>query len=240
MAAPVTHLEILGPDRDELVRFYGESFGWLFEAHDEMQYTMFRTAPGGIGGGIGASHDGRAAVTLYAEVESLSNVMMKAQELRSREQTGPTDIGGGARIATITDPAGNVFGLYEGPTGPPPEGAGSPIVWFDVFGPDGEVLIGFYEELFGWKVDRDDGYGHVVAEADGIGGGLWKPMPGMPEHGVLAYISSANLEASLRIIERAGGQTVRPREPVGQGIEIAIFRDPAGNLNGLAEWKRDG
>lgn len=236
MSGPVTHLEIMGPDRAELVRFYGESFGWLFEAHDEMDYTMFRTSPGGIGGGIGRAQDGTASVSVYAEVESLTTTMMKAQEMGSKEQMGPIDIGGGARIGMIKDPAGNVFGLYEGPSGPPPEGAGSPVVWFDILGPQPEALIEFYVELFDWKIDRgQDGYGHVAAEADGIGGGIWSAQRGMPDHAILAYIASAKLEDSLRIIERAGGATVLPRARVGEDIEIALFRDPAGNLNGLVE-----
>lgn len=238
MGAPVTHVEILGPDRAELVRFYGESFGWLFEEHDDQNYTMFRTKPGGIGGGIGQGTDGRAGVTLYAEVESLSNTMMKAQEKGSDEQSGPVEIGGGARVATIRDPSGNLFGLYEGPAGPPPEGAGDPVVWFDVWGTDTSSLVEFYGELFGWKIEgADEEFAHVVGESDGIGGGLAGVPHGMPGPAAVAYIGVANLEETLKIIERAGGQTVTGRQKVGDGVEIAFFRDPAGNLNGLTEWK---
>lgn len=237
MGAPVTHLEIMGPDRAELVRFYGESFGWLFEEHDEMGYTMFRTKPGGIGGGIGQDREGRPSVTVYAEVESISTTMMKAQEMRSKEQLGPFDIGNGARVAVIRDPSGNLFGLYEGPSGSPPPGAGDPVVWFDVWGTDAQSLGEFYGELFGWSLQGDDEYLHVAAEADGISGGLSAAPPGMPESLVVGYVGVANLEETLRIIERAGGEVVTGRRTVGEGVDIALFRDPAGNLNGLTEWK---
>jgi len=236
VGAPVTHVEIMGPDRDQLVRFYGESFGWLFEPHDEMTYTMFRTAPGGIGGGIGVPQDGKPSVSVYAEVEDLDATLSQALRLGATGKMGPMDIGGGARIAMFADPAGNVFGLYEGPTGEPPEGAGSPVVWFDLFGPDAVQLQSFYRDLFEWKIDLgDDGYGHIVAEADGVGGGISTPMPGMPSHGILAYMRSTNLEESLKIIERVGGTTVAPRQSVGDGLDIALFTDPAGNLNGLVQ-----
>jgi predicted enzyme related to lactoylglutathione lyase len=227
----------MGPDRDALVRFYGEAFGWLFEPHDEMNYTMFRTAPGWIGGGIGVPQDGKPSVSVYAEVESLDATLTKALELGATGKMGPMDIGGGARIAMFADPASNVFGLYEGPTGTPPEGAGSPVVWFDVFGPDAVALQSFYRDLFEWKIDLGkDGYGHVAAEADGVGGGIWTPLTGMPSHGILVYVRSTDLEGSLKIIERIGGTTVTARESVGDGLEISLFRDVAGNLNGLVQY----
>jgi predicted enzyme related to lactoylglutathione lyase len=242
MGAPVTHVEIMGPDRAELVRFYGEAFGWLFEAMDEMNYTVFRTASGGIGGGIGTPPDGKASVSVYAEVASLADTMLQAQSLGSEDQMGPVDLGGGARIATIQDPAGNVVGLYEGPHGTPPgsappEGAGSPVVWFDIVGPNAEALLEFYRELFDWKADiGSDGYAHVETGTDGIRGGIWTPLPGLPEKGIIVYVQSANLEESLKIIERAGGTTFQARQTVGEGLDVAFFTDPAGNLNGLVQW----
>lgn len=238
MGAPVTHLEIMCPDRAALVRFYGDAFGWTFEHHDDRNYSIFRTSPGGIGGGIGVSPNGAPSVSVYAEVADLGETLLQAQSLGSDSQMGPMDIGGGARIAMFTDPCGNVFGLYQGPTTmTPPPGSGPPVVWFDVFGPDASALIEFYRTLFDWKIDAGhDGYGHVAAEADGIGGGLWTPLPGMPEHGIIGYIAASDIEASLANVERAGGATVSGRQSVGEGIDIALFKDPAGNLNGLTTW----
>jgi uncharacterized protein len=236
MSAPVTHVEIMGPDRAQLVQFYGDAFGWKFEPHDEMNYTMFRTSPGGIGGGIGVPQDKKPSVSVYAEVESLAETMGLAQSLGSQGQMGPMDIGGGARIAMISDLCGNVVGLYEGPAGSPPEGSGNPVVWFDIFGPQPEALIEFYRQLFDWKLDLgDDGYAHVSPEKDGIGGGIWKAHEGLPDHGVLAYVGVPNIEEALDRIGKAGGHALRTRFSVGEGIDVAYFTDPAGNIGGLAE-----
>lgn len=235
MAAPIRHLEILGPDRAELVRFYRDAFGWTFDEADEDPYTLFLTG-GGMGGGVGRHADGETAVSLFAHVDSISNLMMKAQELRSPEQFGPFELGDGSRTAKVRDPAGNLLGLYEGPGRDATEGTGAAIVWFDLLAPEPKDLAGFYRELFGWTIEDSDGYAHVTAEAGGIGGGISAPHPGMPGNATIGYIHASNIEEQLQTIERAGGTTVSGRRTVGEGVDIALFRDPAGNLLGLTEW----
>lgn len=49
------------------------------------------------------------------------------------------------------------------------------------------------------------------------------------------YLGVKDIFAKLKEIERAGGQTVVPRTVVAGVVTIALFRDPAGNLLGLAE-----
>lgn len=228
----------MGPDRSQLVSFYADAFGWTFEHHDEMDYSIFRVGEGGIGGGIGQNPDKRASVSIYAEVDDLDGKLKQAKDLGALNVTDPMDVGPESQIAVVEDPAGNAFGLYAGTTTQdPPKGSGDPVVWFDILGSDNEGLKRFYTGLFGWELDvSDDGYAHVQAVRDGIGGGISTPHPGMPSNALLIYILSANIEESLAKIGSAGGTSVMGRTSVSDGIDIGLFKDPAGNLVGLCEY----
>ena len=71
---------------------------------------------------------------------------------------------------------------------------GSPIVYFEIAGPDRGRLRSFFNDVFGW--DFDD---------------------------------------ALARVESCGGSVVLPRTVVPGVVTFALFRDPAGNLLGVAE-----
>ena len=59
---------------------------------------------------------------------------------------------------------------------------GSPVTHWQIISKDPDGAAGFYEELFGWKVDTDNGlnYRMVDTQSDGRGvpGGIWRgPTP---------------------------------------------------------------
>jgi uncharacterized protein len=236
MSSPVTHLEILGPDRAALSAFYGTVFGWKLEPIDEMNYTLFHAAEGGIGGGIGRPEDGSPAVSLYAVVEDLDATLARAKELGSTNTMGPILLSEDSRIGMFRDPAGNVFGAYQGPDSDgPTTGTGAPVSWFDIIGGPADAQRDFYSELLGWEYEMSAEYAHIKATPPGIGGGISAPHPGQPERALVAYMTVSNIEETLAAIEEAGGKTVMGRMSVGEGVDIAWFTDVAGNLNGLAQ-----
>jgi predicted enzyme related to lactoylglutathione lyase len=64
MGNPVVYFEIGGADRDALLRFYSELFGWGLEDLAPGGYTRIDTRAGrGVIGGIGRSTDGTAWAT---------------------------------------------------------------------------------------------------------------------------------------------------------------------------------
>jgi predicted enzyme related to lactoylglutathione lyase len=119
---------------------------------------------------------------------------------------------------------------------------GNPVVHFEISGRDPKKLREYYAQLFGWEFDTDSpvapsvsqagNYGFVNADhgiPGGIGGG-----PGFPSHAMF-YVGVEDVAAALRDAERLGGTTVLGPEanPNGQ-LVVAHFRDPDGNLIGLA------
>jgi uncharacterized protein len=119
---------------------------------------------------------------------------------------------------------------------------GSPIVHFEVSGANPQKLREYYAQLFGWEFDTDvpvapsvsdqGNYGFITA-AEGIPGGIGGGT-GHPRYAIF-YVGVEDVEAALRSAEQLGGTRVLGPEtnPNGQ-LVVAHFRDPEGNLVGLA------
>jgi predicted enzyme related to lactoylglutathione lyase len=122
---------------------------------------------------------------------------------------------------------------------------GNPVVHFELIGPDPDALRGFYRELFGWdapagaavadRISDPASYSFLepppdaAAAAGGIGGG-----PGFDSHAIF-YVGVADVPLALTEAERLGGTIVLgPQRNEGGGVVVGHFRDPAGNLVGVA------
>ena len=116
MGAPVVHFEIMGGKGVELETFYSELFGWSINSNNPLKYGIVDTggAPGGINGGVGATHDGGKRVSIYARVRDLRATLDKAEKLGGKTILAPTVVPGGPELAMFADPAGNVTGLILG------------------------------------------------------------------------------------------------------------------------------
>jgi len=114
MANPVNHFEILGKDGEALQKFYTDLFGWSIDANNPMKYGVVAKADNGIGGGVAASMDGTAMVTVYVEVDDLQAALDRAESLGGKTVMPPMDVPGGPKIAQFTDPEGNLIGLAAG------------------------------------------------------------------------------------------------------------------------------
>jgi predicted enzyme related to lactoylglutathione lyase len=100
---------------------------------------------------------------------------------------------------------------------------------------DPHEIAAFYEQVFGWTVDKDrpdpsfaDGPGHVIGHfiADqGVAG----------EAGIRPYIYVDSVDEAIRQVEAHGGSVLEAAYPEGD-LWVATFRDPAGNVIGV--WQR--
>jgi uncharacterized protein len=119
---------------------------------------------------------------------------------------------------------------------------GQPVVHFEVIGKDGEKLMSYYSELFGWEFDANNpmNYGAVQREGNvspdgvGIGGGVGTAPEGYPGH-VTFYIEVPDVEAALAKADSLGGSRVMGPDKVMEGIEIGLFNDPEGHLVGVVK-----
>jgi predicted enzyme related to lactoylglutathione lyase len=122
---------------------------------------------------------------------------------------------------------------------------GNPVVHFELIGPDPDALRAFYRALFGWdapagapvapRISDEASYSFLPpaeeagAAAGGIGGG-----PSFAPHAVF-YVGVADVGRALADAERLGGTVVLGLQVNrGTGVRVGHFRDPAGNLVGVA------
>jgi uncharacterized protein len=123
---------------------------------------------------------------------------------------------------------------------------GQPVIHFEVTGKDGDNLVRFYSELFGWEMDADNPlkYGVVSREGNtnadgvGIGGGVGAAQPGSPGS-VTFYVEVPDIAATLEQAESLGGAKVYGPAPVpGTDAVLGQFTDPEGRAIGLMQGGR--
>ena len=121
-----------------------------------------------------------------------------------------------------------------------------PVVHFEIIGRNPAALREFYSALFGWSFDTDSPVAPSVSEAgqygfldavpsggDGIPGGVGGGAAFGPH--TLVYVGVADVAASLaRALELGGSPALAPEANPSGKLVVAQFRDPEGNLIGLA------
>ncbi len=115
----------------------------------------------------------------------------------------------------------------------------SRVVHFEIPADDPERSIKFYEEVFGWTIEKWDGpieYWLIMTgqeDQPGIDGGLARRTD--PEVGVENTIEVADLDLSLTAVADNGGQVIRPKMTVPGVGWMAYIKDTEGNIFGLME-----
>ena len=244
MGNPVVHFEIAGPDGPALQQYYRDLFGWdVQEQGPEMgNYGVVMWMEGGIGGGIMETVEDMPTnyVTFYIQVEDLQAALDKLSGLGGATTMPPMEIAPEVgSVAMFTDPAHNFIGLYALPAEMsgdiPPRSIAPPVVHFELGGSDAQALEDFYTGMFGWQVNpvkMGDGgiYRLVQQEEDGIGGGIFQHIEGMPPNAPGIAVGVDDLQAYLdKAVSLGGSALMQPSEIPGGFGSLAIFNDIAGN-----------
>jgi predicted enzyme related to lactoylglutathione lyase len=103
----------------------------------------------------------------------------------------------------------------------------SPIVFFDIAGPDAGALRAFYANNFGWTIND-----HLAIDTGALQGTLRQD----PAEKII-YLGVPDIDAALATINASGGKTEMPRTVIPNVVTFALFSDPAGNRMGLVETK---
>jgi len=117
MGHPVNWFQISGRESGPLADFYTKAFAWkMGPSPDGSPMMMVAPDKGGIAGGIAASRDGNANVTVYIGCDDLEEHLRQIEELGGHTAMPPMELPGGyGHIAGFTDPAGNWVGLWQSP-----------------------------------------------------------------------------------------------------------------------------
>jgi len=115
----------------------------------------------------------------------------------------------------------------------------NPVVHWELMSKQPAKLAGFYEKLFGWKVQHMKDLDYRVVESGGeggIGGGILDPKrEGAWPGNMVLYIAVDDLAKYRRKVVEGGGRIhVEEQKVPGMG-KFCLFTDPEGRMMGL--WK---
>ena len=103
-------------------------------------------------------------------------------------------------------------------------------MFFDIAGPDDEVLRKFYADVFRWEPDVTGQYRIPVTSPMSA---AFRADPAEKR----IYVGVDDVTASLTLVEEHGGSVDQPRFEVPGVVVLGLFRDPAGNPMGLVEME---
>ncbi|MHC4472548.1 MAG: VOC family protein [Planctomycetota bacterium] len=109
------HIEIPVGDPEAAKRFYGEVFGWQFQDIPEMEYTLYTTREGEMGGGIMKRHEGvPQQMVNYLCVDDIGATLERIQNHGGKVVHPEMPVGNVGWAAWASDPDGNLFALWKG------------------------------------------------------------------------------------------------------------------------------
>ena len=155
-------VDVMGPDVDQLTRFYGAVFGWDFTGPGDMpgdppgEYFVAQLRGRDVAGVASLPPGGGGpGWNTYIEVESVDRSAGDVEQAGGSILAAPFDAPPAGRIAAAADPTGAAFAIWE------PHGRGGaqlvnePSAWSmsSLNTPDRDAAAAFYNAVFGWTLD---------------------------------------------------------------------------------------
>jgi predicted enzyme related to lactoylglutathione lyase len=108
----VVRWQIITPDPEATVRFYGAMFEWSTSSHNAMGYREVSTGKPGVDGGVWPAPPGQQPfVQLFVSVPDVADAVERAVALGAKVVLPDSLLPDGDRIAVIVDPTGMSVGL---------------------------------------------------------------------------------------------------------------------------------
>ena len=234
---------LVAADPGSAQSFYGKVVGWSASPWGaDPTHTLLHAASGPVADVIALSPDMRAAGRRghwlsYIGADDVDATVAHARSLGAKVGLPPTDAAEVGRFAVLEDPFGAHFGLFQPNRPSPPRGAPQhgQTVWHELMTTDPAAALGFYGDLFGWRLlDRLNmgpmGFYEIFGTGGVQYGGIFKPsspLPG-PASAWVAYFSVPDADAVAATVAKLGGQLCHGPADVPGGGRIAQFQDPSG------------
>jgi uncharacterized protein len=167
-------VDILQPDAEAAMAFYGALFGWQFDGPGDMpgdppgRYFVARLDGrdvAGVGSPPGGSTPPAPGWNTYVHVDSADDAAARARSAGGAVLTEPFDALPAGRLAVLADPAGARFCVWEPRARKGAQLVNEPGAWAmsHLSTPDPERAGAFYGALFGWTTESfGEGAGAVT------------------------------------------------------------------------------
>ena len=239
--------ELATTDQQAAKKFYGDLFGW--SAHDnqmgpEETYTIFQLGGAHVAAGYTLRPNERTQGVpphwlIYIAVDDADAAAERARTIGGKVLAGPFEVADSGRMALIQDPAGVVFGVWQGRKEPGivMTGAANTVCWIDISAPDQAATSAFYASLFGWQMVEGKSmnpasagdYYHIV-NAGQMQGGVPPPEmrdPHAPPH-MLMYVEVVDCAAMEQKAASLGARVYMKTMKIGENGWMAVLADPQG------------
>ncbi|GAA3757595.1 VOC family protein [Salinactinospora qingdaonensis] len=216
-------------------RFYSTVLGWEFS---DDAYSMASTGGKRVAGLAEPWSEGQAPPeqsnwTVYLATDDIDATLNAAEKAGGEIITARQDADDAGSMATVREPTGTVFALWQGNTMAGAEAFGTPgaPAWAEVATDDTQTAGDFYAEVFGGRTEQlPEGDflvlysgGTPVAGIDGTGVG--QPHTG---HGAwLVFFAVSDADAAVATAQEQGGSVLRAAEDSPYG-RWAALTDPTG------------
>lgn len=242
-------VETAQPDIAAAQRFYGDLFGWTYQA-PAPEYTIVQLDGRDVGGMTAT--DDTAAWHTYVAVDDAEATAAAVAKAGGTVLDGPSQ-GPAGVAAACADPAGGRFRLWQAGYRLGAQAVNEPGSWnfSDLHTPAVAEATDFYSTVFGWQVDdigfglmvRRPGYGdHLAATTDpdirerqasvnappGFADAIawFVPRdPGTPAHWHVTF-TVVDRDATVEAVRRGGGEVVSTDD--NEWTRLAVIRDPWG------------
>ncbi|WP_427004758.1 VOC family protein [Pseudarthrobacter sp. H2] len=237
-------IDLMTSDTEKAKSFYGELFGWTFEAGDQEKY----------GGYITASKDGKSVAGVMQKMEAqaaMPDMWSTYLQTGDAEASAAAVTANGGQVymepmhvpeqghmAIFGDPSGASIGVWQ-----PLEHKGYQLaaepgspVWHELHTKDYDKAVKFYQDAFGWDTavlsDTPEFRYTTLGAGDAAKAGILDASGFLPE-GVpsnwIVYFGVENADAAIAKAVELGGSVVRPPEDTPYGRN-ATLTDPTGAI----------
>lgn len=231
--------ELATSDAESARRFYGEMFGWTVRENPFPGgvYLIFLADGMEAGAAYTARPENKPHWNVYFNVENVDATTAKVEPAGGKVVMPPFDVMGAGRTASIQDPQGAGFYLWqkEHHIGATYGGPLNMVSWAELATPDPAGAVAFYTGLLGWKAKPDtdlDNAQYIEWTINGksfsglipMRGDMWK---GVPPHWMI-YVTVANCDERAAKAKELGATICVPPTDIPNVGRFAVINDAQG------------
>jgi predicted enzyme related to lactoylglutathione lyase len=239
--------ELLTENREAVENFYGELFGWTFQATELPDYKLILHQSRPIAGMVGTEETENVNESQWVSLLSVPNVddaVGKVRRASGRVHVEPVDIAERGRLAVVSDSQGALLGFVRAANGDPPDRDPSvgEWLWTELWTDDVDEAVAFYGSLVDYEPEKLNGErDYTVLRQGGSprAGIARKNAKDIRPHWV-PYIRVENARATAARVEALGGTVLlAPRDEIREGT-VALILDPSGAVLAVQQWPVKG
>ncbi|MFJ4595206.1 MULTISPECIES: VOC family protein [unclassified Kitasatospora] len=234
-------IDLGSPDIPATAEFYGKVFGWTFRSGgpEAGGYGFFQLG-GRTVGAVGPLDEGdQPTWTTYFRTADVNATAQAAEQAGGSVLVPPMDVMGEGWFAQFADPQGARFAVWQPgtTTGLDVVSEDGALVWSELHTSDQSAGFGFYQALFGWRVEKFEpapGMDYrVISTSEGdqqatAFGGIAPTMSPQEPSAWTPYFAAGDVDALIAKAKAAGGTVVMGPEDVPNVGRIAWIVDPHG------------